>query len=769
MPFSKAWRSAVYSDYKSQGAYVDYKEMKEILHRMKEDIANPSTPDELYRAILEKKKLVCQWMERKVAELTKVATALVESSEHLDDDDSAVIVGATVEQADGTSTRSVLPAVNAKIAADAILYELLRFCECRNLNADTVAVIVNRMYRYSTLGPTGKWKTIDEQQDWYAISVEEIFYLLSVVYERVKRNQEEKKKGSDNHPTGAVGSQVFDRRSVKYWVHMQDLPFVIARVIQHLPLSTMKDTYKESKETGNVFKLSQPVSSVYYDNRNFLFYHRRLERLEGSSLIRIRWYTDSLEPNWDRVEPESNVFMEMKVHHEAWSGDRSNKRRFALKEKDVDAYLRGQLSLEPAVAKLKAKNASKKEVEKFKSLAEEILSKVHAYDLKPVLRTQCARMAFQRGLDQSVRVSIDTDLTMAAEDFGMSHHWRYSGTDQMAKTHFPYAVVEVKLQCAENEKIAPWIEELMNCRYMEGVPKYSKYGHGIAAIYGHTPHIHMVPYWVHQMDTDIRAAMKPENGEWDPTKGIAAGCFERTADRLIFGMGHAQTQTVGASEAKFLVDDEYLRVYNQLVRGVGLPKMTSLPRELPSLDQRHEAYTAFHMYPIVEGGVESLCFVGTQGANAAAHVLSGVIPWQTGKRIRVPQKYDPKTLLTSERYMVKWVEKATQVGLLGLAVIHFGYSRELPLTVEGSVGFWSAQLHVIVGLTLVLTSLGTMIYALVTFKARARRVYARRKIRYDDVSGPSFLTVLIIASFLVVAVNRILLRYGPMISENEAY
>lgn len=771
MPYSKAWRSAVYPDYRAQGAYIEYKDMKEILHRMKEDIANPSTPDELYTAIIEHKRTVYEWCRTKMTELTKVAEALVASSEHLDDDDSAVIVSDNVEELpDGTCTRSVLPAVNAKAAADAILHELLRFCETRNLNADTVEHIVGRMYRYSTLGPTGKWLTLHEVHDWYSISVDEVFFLLSLVYERIKKNQEEKsRKSADAHPSGAVGSQVFDRRSVKYWVHMQDLPFVIARIIQHLPLSTMKDTYKESKEVGNPFTLSQPVSSVYYDNRNFLFFHRRLERLEGSSLIRIRWYTDSLEENWDRVDSESNVFMEMKVHHEAWSGDRSNKRRFALKEKDVDRYLKGQLSLDPAVQKLRAKKASEKEVERFKSLAEEILSKVHAYDLKPVLRTQCARAAFQRGQDQSVRVSIDTSLRMSAEDFGMGHHWRYVGNDTPARVEFPYAVVEVKLQCAENEKIAPWIEELMNCRYMEGVPKFSKYGHGIAAIYGHTPHIHMVPYWVHQVNTDIRAALKPENGDWDPTRGLSSGCFERVTDRLVFGTGHAQSQHVGASEAQFLPQTDYARVYAQLVRGVGLRVATTGPKNTYNLDQRHEAYTAFHLYPYTEGGIESLCFETHHGRNSAAHVFSGTIPWQTGKRIRVPQKYDPKTLLTSERYMVKWVEDSAKLGLGGLGILNFGYSRQLPVAAPSTMMLWRSNFHVLMGLALVLASLGTMFYAWIAFKARARRVYARRKVRYDDVSGPTWLTIVVLAALLLTAINQITLRYGAMLLGSEDF
>jgi uncharacterized membrane protein YidH (DUF202 family) len=750
--------------------------MKEYLHRMKESIANPATPDELYTALVAAKKKVYEWSTRKVGQLRMLAEWLLDATDHLEDRDDATVPlsnwtrRSSVQH--GTSpdpstpmSNTLMLAVNAKQAADSITYELLRFCECRNLNSDTVSLIVQRMYRYSTLGPQGKWLHVEEQHDLFAISIDEIFYCLSMVYDRVK-SQEEKRKGNyQGIPSGAVGSQVFDRRSVKYWVHPQDLPFVIARICQHLPLSTVKDVYVPCKEKGLPFRLGAPVSSVYYDNNNFLFYHRRLERLEGSSLIRIRWYTDPLEPDWNTVASDQNVFMEMKVHHEAWSGERSNKRRFALKERDVNKYLRGQLSLDPAVQKLRAKGASDKEVEKFKFLAREILDKVEAYGMKPVLRTQCVRAAFQRGTDQSIRVSIDTELRMSAEDFGLSHNWRYCGQDSPAVTHFPYAVVEIKLQCAENERIAPWIEELMNCRYMESVPKYSKFAHGISSIYGHTPHIKYVPYWLHQLHIDIRAAMKPENSEWDPTMGIAAGCIERTEDRIVFGSRRAQTSTIGASEAVFLPAKTYTKTLQQMFQCVGVK--AKLPPSDLSVDRRHDAFKLHKLYPFADGGTRALCF---HDSRREAQTFSGEIPWQTGKRIKVPQKYDPKTLLTAERYMVKWVEKSAQLGLAGLAVIHFGYSHELPRANSGLISrIWQSSFHILIGLTLVVVSMLTSAYAFMVFRARSRRVYARRKIPYDDVIGPSTLTIIMIGGILLTALNRILLRFGPMLTRSDDF
>lgn len=807
----------MYPDFKEQGAYVDYKATKDILHRMKENMANPATPDQLYESLSQQKKAVYQWCLAKVAELEKLAKAVYEASSQLEDNAQLNMTAAIrsvrmaqthLEKSSSSSSshhgsgeeaeeKDTPPPVDASVnagqpnshpmrpkdarhMADSIMHELLRFVECKNLNTDTVEHIVNRMYRYAVLGPTGeKWKRLPEDHDYNAIPIDTVFYYLSCIYDRVKTHEDQ--LSTTTKSSGAVGSQVFDRRSVKYWVHMQDLPFVIARIIPHLPLSTFTDTLAQSKSLGVPFTLFSPVSSVYWDNPQFLFYHRRLERVEGSTLIRMRWYSDTFTTDWDALKPSDRVFMEIKVHHEAWSGERSNKRRFALKYDEVDDFVAAKLSLKPALEKLQKKGAKTEDQEAFKSLATEILTKIHAYGLKPAMRTQCGRAAFQRGADQTVRVSIDTDLRFFAEDFGLAHHWRYEGKDAPCST-FPYAVVEVKLQCSENERIAPWIEELMACRHMESIPKFSKYAHGIASMYGHTSFIHMVPYWMHQQEIDIRAATKPELQQWDPTAGLATGCFQRSADRFVFGMAAAQTQSVGASEAKFLPKSTYARVYRQLVDALTEPEEdgqqaensnNDTVREAPevqySVDHRHRAFADFHLFPYVESGVEPLFYKPPHSKNATALVNYGSIPWQVGKRIRVPQKYDPKTLLTAERYLAKWAFLSSHIGMLGIGIIQFGQSLQLPPKIAAWAPFWSPSFHITLGLILVGISLVTLLYAYVAFRARCRRVYARRKIRFDHPSGPTWLTSAMIFTFLVLGFFHVCTRYGPMITRSDDF
>lgn len=53
---------------------------------------------------------------------------------------------------------------------------------------DTLEHILQRMYRYAVLGPTGdRWKNVYTFYDFESISTDEIFYYLSTVYDRVLR------------------------------------------------------------------------------------------------------------------------------------------------------------------------------------------------------------------------------------------------------------------------------------------------------------------------------------------------------------------------------------------------------------------------------------------------------------------------------------------------------------------------------------------------------------------------------------------------------
>ena len=73
---------------------------------------------------------------------------------------------------------------------------------------------------------------------------------------------------------------------------------------------------------------SGAVTSIYYDHPSELSaYHERLRREDGASMVRLRWYGDR-----DARDPGQPLFVEKKVHREAYTEQFSTKERAPLEQ-----------------------------------------------------------------------------------------------------------------------------------------------------------------------------------------------------------------------------------------------------------------------------------------------------------------------------------------------------------------------------------------------------------------------------------------------------
>ena len=242
----------------------------------------------------------------------------------------------------------------------------------------------------------------------------------------------------------------------------------------------------------------------------------RLKKTEGAEAIRLRWYGG--------METET-VFVERKTHREDWTGEKSVKARFSLKEKNVNAFLSGEMSVETVFAKMRKEGKkSEKEIADLEQLAREIQYRVITRKLVPVTRSFYNRTAFQLPGDARVRISLDTELTMIREDnldnksragknwrrmdIGIDHPFPQLPPEDVER--FPYAVLEVKLQTQAGQEPPEWVRELIGSHLVEAVPKFSKFIHGTAALF--PTRIHLLPFWMPQMDVDIRKPVTHEFG-----------------------------------------------------------------------------------------------------------------------------------------------------------------------------------------------------------------------------------------------------------------
>ena len=151
--------------------------------------------------------------------------------------------------------------------------------------------------------------------------------------------------------------------------------------MKHLPVLVFNPSKEfEAKDSA--------ISSIYYDNpETWELYAGRLKKTEGAEAIRLRWYGG--------MDTET-IFIERKTHREDWTGEKSVKARFSLKEKKVNDFLAGRITVESIFDKMrKDGKKSEKEIGDLEQLAREIQYRVIKRKFVPVTRSFYNRTAFQ--------------------------------------------------------------------------------------------------------------------------------------------------------------------------------------------------------------------------------------------------------------------------------------------------------------------------------------------------------------------------------------
>ncbi|KAF8199713.1 VTC domain-containing protein [Pholiota molesta] len=341
-----------------------------------------------------------------------------------------------------------------------------------------------------------------EKRPFYKYNWDALIVKLSKLYDLVRTR---------GHPVqgdaSAGGNQsAFVRQTTKYWVHPDNLVPLKLAILRHLPVLVFNQEKEfEPKDSA--------ITSIYFDNENLELYLGRLEKTEGAEAIRLRWYGDM---------DNKTIFVERKTHREDWTGEKSVKARFPLKEHLVNPFLRGEYTVDEDFQQLVKKGKkTQQEVDSMIQLANEVQYTILTKKLQPVMRSFYNRTAFQLPGDARVRISLDTELTMVREDNWdgrerAGQNWRRTdiGIDypfpQLPKEDvelFKYGVLEVKLQTQLGQQPPKWITDLLQSHLVEAVPKFSKFIHGCATLL--PERVDLVPFWLPQMDVDI---LKPDTG-----------------------------------------------------------------------------------------------------------------------------------------------------------------------------------------------------------------------------------------------------------------
>jgi SPX domain protein involved in polyphosphate accumulation len=280
--------------------------------------------------------------------------------------------------------------------------------------------------------------------------------------------------GPEEDQLAAQPSLSFVRKTTKYWVRSDDMAEVKRIVGQNLP------EFQFNKELDDDAQL---CNSVYLDNAQRELYTGRLLKSAEALAIRLRWY--------DFGDPET-VFVERKTHQAHWGGEVSVKERFPLHADDVVPFLRGEYTVEHAEAAMREQGQDDTAIESMRTLFTEIYDVIASRKIEPAVRTQYMRAAWQSDSNASVRISLDHNLCMIAENPTQtklntlqSNRWFRDPLVPMLPnevTWFPHAVLEVKLALPEGEVAPEWVENLLDTNLVHEVNKFSKFLHGTATL-----------------------------------------------------------------------------------------------------------------------------------------------------------------------------------------------------------------------------------------------------------------------------------------------
>lgn len=547
---------------------------------------------------------------------------------------------------------------------------------------------------------------------FYKDNYDNLIVKLSKLYDLIRTRGNPVKGDS----AAGGGQQNFVRQTTKYWVHPDNITELKLIILKHLPVLVFNaDKEFEPEDSA--------ITSIYFDNKDMDLYYGRLRKDEGAEALRLRWYGGM---------KSEQIFVERKTHREDWTGEKSVKARFALKEKKVNQFLSGELTASQVFEKMRKEGKkSPQEIDNLERLAKECQYRILKEKYRPVMRSFYNRTAFQLPGDARVRISLDTELTMVREDnfdgYDRTHgNWRRMdiGVDypfpqlpEKDVCRFPYAVLEVKLQTQMGQEPPAWVRDLVTSHLVEAVPKFSKFIHGGATLL--TDYVNLLPFWYTQMDVDIR---KPKIQQE-------------------YGIRRNASLRIESSTSANELDEEELSGYSgsgvQFSNDIN-PLEEDLEETSPLLFQNsHRSRQGNSFFnQLMSYFKDDREFTVKEGTNFDLNgTFKDKLP--KGKSICVPIRIEPKVYLANERTFLSWLSVGMLIGGVATALLNYGSNS----TLTASIGFFIAALFIIG-------------YSTYKYLWRVLMIREKKAVAYGDKFGPNMICGVI---FLAIFINYLVL------------
>ena len=675
--------------------YINYEALKDLIAQSAQETertlagpGDPSTSLSVVRTAGRQESAEERFFRRLEAEVSKIGKFTEELVSQLRAKMSGMQAGAAALLGSAKEGGSLEPELKAELLEEAKRFgdEFLALEKYVNLNYMGFHKILKKHDKNIPSAPCRQFYVSHlHNQPWVQGNYSDLMLMLSNLYSQIR--------GDELAEASGGAAQAFNRSTTKYWIKTDNVTAVKNIIIKNMPVFV----FNPENYTGD----SQLVNSVYFDNESLELYHGRLDKKPGALAIRIRWYG----PNDPRGK--STCFVERKTHRESWKGEKSVKERFTLAEELVVPYLEGEYTVQQYAEGLRSKGKPESDVEKASKLFLEIQRAIEAKQLKPFVRTQYMRSAFQMGHDRTVSFTLDTNLIMLKENpeghpsCELSGRWYRDPKLPIHRTEitkFPHAVLEIKLALPEGEAPPEWVQNMMNSGLITEVHKMSKFIHGTAVLFPEL--VQAVPYWID--DESIRDSI------------VASG-----PDPYDYEISQSALDADAAARHK------------------------KKPRR--RLDE-------ITNHPLL-GQEPSLALMQGTAMGDSAHMDA---PWwnpfhrSEGPSIHIAQRLEPKTFLASERTFMSWLHMAITLSSIATALLAFASTAKRNKTDT----IHSISSHLVEFIALMLLPLGVFIvaYALVVFLWRNSQIALKQASYIDDRRGPLLLAALVVSALSAIFV-----------------
>lgn len=547
-----------------------------------------------------------------------------------------------------------------------------------------------------------------------------------------------------------------DVKSFKFWIHRDNLMEVKTTILRHLPVLVYnRDNYDDDDDEDDDEQLSNDplINTLYFDNPNFDLYNDKLTKKTNAATLRIKWM--------GRLLDNPKIVVEKKSFDSTLDMFDVNE-KVSLKEKYLDLFVKGQFSPDKLVKKMEKRGESG---EAFAAAVRSLEAFINEHHLQPAVRSVYRRTAFQIPGDDKIRVVIDSDVMFIREDAFDEQRpirdpakWHRTDIDSKIlnpysllrsgeSSKFPYSVMEIKVRTSKNNKRLLWVDDLVQSHLVKEVPNFSKFVHGVLALFLEDDKLQNIPMWYHDLETDIkvdpqqaylesrRRSVRQQNDEDNLAKfKLMVASSSTFSPRSKSFSGAVLTSQGKASPA-----------------GSGdapSPLTVPLTAPLASIDDADENPDAQDdLYPLSDDEAspvarllklpEGLLVAKLMDADSEGEEIelpAGVTKPESYIKNAGPLKIEPKVWMANERTFNRWLHVTTLMSTLTFVIYSSSQRANSPATAD-------ILAYIYFGLTLF-----AGVWGYYVFLQRRSTIMERSGAHLDNVVGP-----LVVAVGLMVA------------------